>query len=189
MQALISNTCTGKRRLIMMLVDRHSRSSNSFLLSKETSNSKWSIVSNWEKRPCKNTCRSVRMWTPLLIRWSRRTTKWSVLTKWSKSRASKIWSSPSTRRKPSFRGRRSLKNMKRNWSASLLPNNRIVLTIFRPWKLLLRLRERLFSTSLPRRRLIDVQRRSMLRILETTSRSRKWKRDSELKSEKLLPRK
>jgi len=164
MQPSILNTSTVRRSLMPMPDKQLMRNNNNSMHSRETSKIRWLIGSCSEKKPWQSIWKKEQMWMQLLIRWLRKITRWFESTKWSKSKVNKIWSSRLTRRKLFFRGRKSLKNMRKSWWDNLPLNNRKEQIIYNKWKCKLNSRERPYSINLHRKRKREESNKSILRI-------------------------
>lgn len=179
MQASISSICTERRRPMLMLVLPLSKSRCNSSLWSVISSSRWSIERTCVPRPWKSTWKKDPTWMQLSIRWLKRIMKWFESTRWSRSRASKIWFSQSTRKKLFSRDKKSWRNTKKNWLGNLPLSNRNVPIIFRLWKRLQRHSEKPYLANLPKRKPRDEQSRSMLKISGTICKSKKWRNGSE----------
>jgi len=111
------------------------------------------------------------------IKWSMKTTKCSGLIRWNKNRANKTWFFHIMKRRLFSRDKRNLRSTKRNSSEGTLSNKVRELRNFKPWNRLLKLREKLSSIDLLKKKPPEELSKSMSKILETTSRFKKWKRE------------
>lgn len=146
------------------------------------SNSKWSNVNSSEKRPIKNMPRKDNKSTQLLIRWLTKITSSWESTKSSKNRANKIWSSQSTKRRPSSKDKQNSKNTRKRWLDDMPLNNKRDLTTCSRWKRQLKLRETPSSKSSPKRKLREELKLLTSRTSETIFRFKRWRRKLELQN-------
>ena len=142
------------------------KSSNHFLVLREIFKIRWSIENNLERMHSWNIKRNEPMSIPLSTKWLKKITKWLESIKWNKNRVNKIWSSQSTKRKHSFKDKKSSKNTKKSLCVNMHLSNRRELIICKPWRPRLRHRERQSSINSPWKRSSVVNSKSMWRIFE-----------------------
>jgi hypothetical protein len=121
-----------------------------------------------------------------LTRWFRRISKWWSSTKWSRNNLNKTWSYRLMRKELFLRDKESWKSTKRKWSEDTLISNSREPMISRLWKMQLRLKERLFLRNWSRRRKWGELSQSILKIWEMSCKCRRWRKELELRREKML---